>query len=75
MMPRRGHLGETRNEHQVATAERFLALGAAHVAMDEQALLRIAAARGQAIADCRATGAMASSPSPARRRGRDLTGQ
>lgn len=38
VMPRRGHLSETRNDHQVATAERFLALGRVAVAMDEREL-------------------------------------
>jgi UDP-N-acetylglucosamine transferase subunit ALG13 len=38
VMPRRGHLSETRNDHQVATAERFLALGRVAVAMDEHEL-------------------------------------
>jgi len=38
VMPRRGHLAETRNDHQVATAERFLALGRVGVAMDEHEL-------------------------------------
>lgn len=34
VMPRRGDLQETRNDHQVATAERFKALGRVHVASD-----------------------------------------
>lgn len=38
VMPRRGHLSETRNDHQVATAERFQALGRVAVAMDEHDL-------------------------------------
>lgn len=38
VMPRRGHLMETRNDHQVATAERFLSLGRVAVAMDEHEL-------------------------------------
>lgn len=38
VMPRRGSLGETRNDHQVATAERFLALGRVAVARDETEL-------------------------------------
>lgn len=38
VMPRRGHLSETRNDHQVATAERFLSLGRVAVAMDEHEL-------------------------------------
>jgi UDP-N-acetylglucosamine transferase subunit ALG13 len=39
VMPRRGDLRETRNDHQVATAERFRALGRVAVAMDERALV------------------------------------
>jgi len=38
VMPRRGDLRETRNDHQVATAERFKALGRVSVAMDESEL-------------------------------------
>lgn len=38
VMPRRGALMETRNDHQVATARRFLALGRIRVAMDESEL-------------------------------------
>lgn len=38
VMPRRGDLRETRNDHQVATAERFLSLGKVAVAMDEHEL-------------------------------------
>ena len=38
VMPRRGDLRETRNDHQVATAERFRALGRVSVAMDESEL-------------------------------------
>ncbi len=34
VMPRRGDLEETRNDHQVATAERFRELGAVYVARD-----------------------------------------
>ncbi len=36
VMPRRGDLHETRNDHQVATAERFRALGCVAVALDER---------------------------------------
>jgi UDP-N-acetylglucosamine transferase subunit ALG13 len=36
VMPRRGDLGETRNDHQVATAQHFLGLGYVSVAMDEE---------------------------------------
>lgn len=38
VMPRRGSLKETRNDHQVATAQRFLAQGRVAVAMDETEL-------------------------------------
>jgi UDP-N-acetylglucosamine transferase subunit ALG13 len=40
VMPRRGSLRETRNDHQVATATRFAAQGRVTVAMDEAALLQ-----------------------------------
>jgi UDP-N-acetylglucosamine transferase subunit ALG13 len=40
VMPRRGNLRETRNDHQVMTAERFLELGCVHVAMDEIELVK-----------------------------------
>lgn len=39
VMPRRGDLAETRNDHQVATAKRFREIGAVLVAMDENELL------------------------------------
>lgn len=35
VMPRRGHLGETRNDHQMATARHLLAMGKVNVAYDE----------------------------------------
>jgi len=38
VMPRRGDLRETRNDHQVATAERFAALGRVAVAMTDDEL-------------------------------------
>lgn len=38
VMPRRGDLRETRNDHQLATAQRFLALGKVSVAFDEHEL-------------------------------------
>jgi UDP-N-acetylglucosamine transferase subunit ALG13 len=38
VMPRRGDLRETRNDHQVATAKRFLELGKVAVAFDEHEL-------------------------------------
>ncbi|MFO1031254.1 MAG: glycosyltransferase [Planctomycetota bacterium] len=55
VMPRLGRLQETRNDHQVATAERMKALGRVVVAMDEHelpaAMDRLAdLARGPAIA-------------------------
>lgn len=41
VMPRRGKLGETRNDHQVDTAVKLEALGYVHVAEDEKALRQI----------------------------------
>ena len=38
VMPRRASFRETRNDHQVATAERLFEMERVHVAMDEQAL-------------------------------------
>jgi len=38
VMPRRGDLGETRNDHQLATARRLHALGLIEVALDEAEL-------------------------------------
>jgi len=38
VMPRRGDLRETRNDHQIATARRFLELGSIQVAFDEDEL-------------------------------------
>lgn len=38
VMPRRGDLRETRNDHQIATARRFLELGRVAVAFDEHEL-------------------------------------
>lgn len=40
VMPRRASLGEHRNEHQSATAERFKALGSVEVADDSETLAR-----------------------------------
>jgi UDP-N-acetylglucosamine transferase subunit ALG13 len=40
VMPRRGDLRETRNDHQVATAKRFAEQGRVSVAMDEHELVR-----------------------------------
>ena len=39
VMPRRGDLKETRNDHQIATARRFMAHGGVAVAFDEEELL------------------------------------
>ncbi|MCY2954893.1 MAG: archaeosortase/exosortase family protein [Planctomycetota bacterium] len=39
VMPRHGKLMETRNDHQVATADRFLSQGRVSVAQDEQELM------------------------------------
>lgn len=38
VMPRRGDLRETRNDHQIATARRFLEMGRVAVAFDEEEL-------------------------------------
>jgi UDP-N-acetylglucosamine transferase subunit ALG13 len=38
VMPRRGELGETRNDHQVATARRLSEMGVVQAAMNEQEL-------------------------------------
>ena len=38
VMPRRGDFRETRNDHQVATAKRFLEMGRVAVAFDEEEL-------------------------------------
>lgn len=38
VMPRRGDLAETRNDHQLATAQRFRELGLVEVAQDEREL-------------------------------------
>ena len=38
VMPRKGDLQETRNDHQIATANRFLEMGRLAVAMDEHEL-------------------------------------
>ena len=39
VMPRRAALGEHRNDHQLATIDRFRSLANVHVAMDENELL------------------------------------
>jgi UDP-N-acetylglucosamine transferase subunit ALG13 len=56
VMPRRGDLKETRNDHQVATAERFRQMANVAVAMDESelasAITRLQGmGAGQAISD------------------------
>ena len=38
VMPRTAALMETRNDHQIATAKRFMEMGRVHVAMDEHEL-------------------------------------
>ncbi len=50
VMPRRGDLKETRNDHQIMTAERFQSLGRLEVAMDEVELVE----RLDALADLKA---------------------
>ncbi len=40
VMPRLGNLGETRNDHQVATAKRFLELGCVSVAFNKEDMAR-----------------------------------
>lgn len=50
VMPRRGDLGETRNDHQVATAEHFAGHGGVSVAFDEWALgKKLAAVESAAV--------------------------
>jgi UDP-N-acetylglucosamine transferase subunit ALG13 len=63
VMPRRGSLHETRNDHQVDTAKQFLAQGKIHVAFDEVELV----AKLNALSDLLAKGAapvVSSSASP-----------
>lgn len=60
VMPRRGALHETRNDHQVATAERFLEMGRLAVAMDENELLGML----DQVSNLTAGGAISSSASP-----------
>ena len=50
VMPRRGPLGDTPNDRQVATAERFRAMGWVTVAMDERELAERLASLGQLTA-------------------------
>jgi UDP-N-acetylglucosamine transferase subunit ALG13 len=60
VMPRRGALHETRNDHQVATAQRFLEMGRLAVAMDEDELPRML----EKVSNLTAGGAISSSASP-----------
>jgi UDP-N-acetylglucosamine transferase subunit ALG13 len=60
VMPRRGDLKETRNDHQVATAERFRELGRVHVARDERELPE----RLDGLCDMRASSAISPFASP-----------
>jgi UDP-N-acetylglucosamine transferase subunit ALG13 len=60
VMPRRGDLLETRNDHQVATAERFSELGRVHVARDERELPE----RLDGLCDLRASAAISPFASP-----------
>jgi len=60
VMPRRGALHETRNDHQVATAERFLEMGRLAVAMDENELPKML----DRVSDLTAGGAISSQASP-----------
>ena len=57
VMPRLGRLKETRNDHQVATAERFLEMGKVSVAMDEREIPAkldslSSLSRAEKISDC-----------------------
>jgi exopolysaccharide biosynthesis glucuronosyltransferase PssE len=60
VMPRRGALHETRNDHQVATAERFLEMGRLAVAMDETELPKML----DQVSDLTAGGVISSQASP-----------
>ncbi len=60
VMPRRADLGEHRNDHQMATAERLLAQGRIAVAFDEMELL----AKLDDIASLKARGRISSEASP-----------
>jgi UDP-N-acetylglucosamine transferase subunit ALG13 len=61
VMPRRGNLSETRNDHQVATANHFSAHGQVSVAMDEMEL----AAKLRQVGDIRCAGQIGPYASPA----------
>jgi UDP-N-acetylglucosamine transferase subunit ALG13 len=60
IMPRHASLRETRNDHQVATAERFRRFGSVTVAWDEKELI----ARLNGIDDLNGAQAVGSSASP-----------
>jgi UDP-N-acetylglucosamine transferase subunit ALG13 len=50
VMPRRGHLGETRNDHQMATARYLLAMDRVNVAFEEEELHRCLDRLGELVA-------------------------
>lgn len=60
VMPRRGELRETRNDHQLATAKQFLAQGRIIVAFDENHLIE----KLDQLADFRATERISPKASP-----------
>jgi len=60
VMPRRGDLCETRNDHQLATARKFLAQGRILVAFDEKDLLE----KLKSISDFQATERISAKASP-----------
>ena len=60
VLPRRGAFQETRNDHQVATAERFLEMGRLSVAMDEAELPKML----DQMSDLTAGGVISSHASP-----------
>jgi UDP-N-acetylglucosamine transferase subunit ALG13 len=60
VMPRRGDLHETRNDHQIATARQFEALERVHVAHDDAEL----ALRLDHVTELRPAGVIAPSASP-----------
>lgn len=52
ILPRKAELHEHRNDHQIATARRFLDIDGIHVAMDEKELLDILQNLGSISAGC-----------------------
>ncbi len=60
VMPRRAALMETRNDHQIATAQRFMEMGRVGVAMDEQELPE----KLDQISNLKSSGGIASTASP-----------